>query len=310
MRTKLNKQKTMSMIISIGLWGIFVVYILALLKIILFKCGFTTELRELNLMPFRFIKDFFSHNTAIDVALKNVFGNFALFIPLGILVPALFKNVRFKKTIWICFRVSLFFEIIQYIVGLGASDVDDLMLNTLGSIIGAWLYLTFLKKIDNKATVKIATFGFLSVFGICGVLSLYLYQPNILPAQIEFVNQEALEGLDPESYDIQTVCIGEAEDTLLTDMERQFFSLNYNEAGNKDGRYLLEENRKVFVKKIQYQYSPNGNIQKTTVIYGEITKEEFKKLLKEEEQMVLLWMSDNNKCNTVLVIQYEKPKGQ
>ncbi|AUM97722.1 VanZ family protein [Clostridium botulinum] len=73
-----------------------------------------------------------------------------MFIPLGILVPTLFKNISKKKVIFICFGVSLSFETIQYIFGLGASDIDDLILNTLGGIIGTLLYFTFLKKLITK----------------------------------------------------------------------------------------------------------------------------------------------------------------
>lgn len=307
MRIKSKKKRIISSIISIGLWGVAAVYILALLKIILFKYGFTEEIRRLNLIPFTFITDLFSDNTTIDVGLKNVLGNFALFIPMGVLLPLLFKNISRKKTILICFGVSLFFEVIQYIVGLGASDIDDLILNTLGGIMGAWIYFVFLKKFDNKATVKVATFAFLSVFGICGVVSLYLYEPNMLPSQVEFVNQEVLEGLDTHNYDVEATCIAIKEDTLLTDIERRFFSANYNNDDNKDGGYRLEDDTQFFVEKKEFKYSPNGNIQKTTITYDEIVKEELEKLVEEEEISVSLWMSDDNKCNTVLATQYGNP---
>ncbi len=70
---------------------------------------------------------------------------------------------------------------------------------------------------------------------------------------------------------------------------------------------MLNDDTQFFVEKKEFQYSPNGNIQKTTITYGKITKEELKKLVKEEERRVSLWMSDDNKCNTVLVTQNVKP---
>ncbi|EPY2273681.1 VanZ family protein [Clostridium sporogenes] len=304
MESNSNKQRIMSIIISIGLWVVTTVYILALLKIILFKYGFATDLRALNLIPFSFITDF--SNATMDVALMNIVGNFALFIPLGILVPALFKNISKKKTIFICFGVSLSFEIIQYIIGLGSSDIDDLILNTFGGIIGTLLYFTFLKKIDTKVQVKIGTFIFLSVFGICGILSLYLYHPSILPAQTAFVNKEVLEGLDTQSYDIEGSCIDIKDNTLFIDTNTRFFNDNYKNRNNKDGKYILNNDAKFFLEKIHYKWSPNGNIQKTTATYSKITKEELQKITKQDNHRIFLWMSNNNQCKTVLVMQRPK----
>lgn len=63
------------------------------------------------------------------------------------------------------------------------------------------------------------------------------------------------------------------------------------------------------MKKMHYKYSPNGNIQKTTVTYSKITKEELEKIIKQKELKVLgvsLWMSDNDQCKTVIITQVPK----
>lgn len=195
MKRKLNKKRFISDIILFGIFGISILYILALLKIILFKYGFDGGIRGLNLKPFEFITEYSWNKKNIVVVLKNVLGNLLLFIPLGILVPTLFKKVNFKNTILICFGVSLAFEIIQYVFSLGASDVDDLILNTFGGFLGLLIYFMCLKKIDNKAKMKIATLGFLGIFGICGLIVLYIYHPSALPNSVYFLIKRCCEGI-------------------------------------------------------------------------------------------------------------------
>lgn len=64
-------------------------------------------------------------------------GNFAFFVPLGVL---LFVQLRSKRaaTLW-GFALSVLVETIQYVFALGRTDIDDLFFNTLGAWFGAWL---------------------------------------------------------------------------------------------------------------------------------------------------------------------------
>lgn len=208
MEKQLHKNSVLPNITSIGLWCVAAVYLLAFAKIVIFKNGFTTNFRSLSLLPFEFIGDFFRAETSLDILLKNTLGNIAIFIPMGILLPTLFDGIDFKKSVLICFFTSLTVEVTQYIVGFGMTDIDDLILNTLGATFGSLLYFKTLKAIDNKFNAKFATLTFLCIFGTCGAISLWLYQPNILPAQNEIINLEVMGGLDPDSFDVNAVCVG------------------------------------------------------------------------------------------------------
>nr|WP_302600114.1 VanZ family protein [uncultured Cellulosilyticum sp.] len=80
----------------------------------------------------------------------NVVGNCVWFIPMGILVPALFKKQRkLWKVTMIGAFVSSSIEILQYILCTGVTDIDDVIFNTLGTIIGycIWKVLKKLFKI-------------------------------------------------------------------------------------------------------------------------------------------------------------------
>ncbi|CDI49541.1 VanZ family protein [Clostridium tetani] len=296
-KRKSQKKDRFSVIVSIGLWCVAVLYILALAKIVVLKNGFNTELRSLSLIPFEFISDFFTMDTSIDVLLKNCFGNFVIFIPMGILLPALVKNIHGKKVVFICFFISLTIEVAQYIVGFGITDIDDLILNTLGGAVGVLLYFKLLKKIDNKAKASIASLSFLSIFGITGVLSLWLYQPNILPPQIKVINQEVMGGINTDKPDIKVLC-KDIKDNIL-------FTQTVNTDNPKELKFMVDEDTQFFTKTIGAQYSPNGNVQKTFVTYGKTTKEWLEKLVKEDKATLSLWISEDNKCNAVLVWRWE-----
>ena len=71
----------------------------------------------------------------------NVVGNFAWFVPLGTLVPALFKEQRsLGRVMLIGASVSTSIEFLQYILCTGVTDIDDVILNTIGAGIG---YIVF-----------------------------------------------------------------------------------------------------------------------------------------------------------------------
>ena len=92
---------------------------------------------RMNLVPFVNLLDY---PTKGEILL-NVIGNSAMFIPTGIMTPLIYKNLySFKKTVLTGFLISLTIEIIQLPFAVRCSDVDDLILNTLGCIAGYGIY--------------------------------------------------------------------------------------------------------------------------------------------------------------------------
>ena len=71
---------------------------------------------------------------------RNAQGNFFLFFPLGILIPLVWRRVRFWKGLQIAIALSISIEIVQYISSsLGsyrAVDVNDVILNVFGAGLG------------------------------------------------------------------------------------------------------------------------------------------------------------------------------
>ena len=74
---------------------------------------------------------------------QNVVGNIALFFPLGILLPLVWRRLRFWRGLLIAIAVSVSIELLQYLSrGLGSyrlADVNDILLNSLGAGLGLLL---------------------------------------------------------------------------------------------------------------------------------------------------------------------------
>ena len=92
----------------------------------------------LNWKPFIYLFDYPTKKEA----LINLIGNMAMFIPLGIVWPAAFKKLdTHLKVIAAGVGVSLTIEILQLPFFGRSTDIDDLILNSAGFLLGYGIYL-------------------------------------------------------------------------------------------------------------------------------------------------------------------------
>jgi len=110
---------------------------------LLFDAGRCWPFR-INLLPLVHLMDY----PAFRDAMRNLIGNITMFIPLGVVWPLVFKELdTHKKVIAAGVGVSLCIEILQLPFFDRVSDIDDLLLNSFGFLLGYGLYLLFrLKK--------------------------------------------------------------------------------------------------------------------------------------------------------------------
>ena len=95
---------------------------------------------RMNLVP---LVRLFDYGNAWDI-IWNVVGNFAMFIPTGIVLPVVYRKLHcFWKAVAVGALISLCIEILQLPFPSRASDVDDLILNTLGVAAGYGIYAVF-----------------------------------------------------------------------------------------------------------------------------------------------------------------------
>lgn len=144
-------------LIKIASWTALLFCLLMLCKYILFKKSpryykhyFAHEYKNYeirqgwehaNTVPFRTIRLFSSGRVSSEYSYMNIGGNIIGFLPLGILLPlALPFAKKWWRLLLTVFCISLLFELCQLITGIGVFDVDDLILNSFGGVIGYCFY--------------------------------------------------------------------------------------------------------------------------------------------------------------------------
>jgi len=103
--------------------------------------------RSLNLVPFRTILEFLSpydrELARVDWGVfraMNLLMNLVLFLPFGVLLPTLWEKFRsFKHTVLFAVCLIIVIESVQYFIGRSC-DIDDLILNALGTALGYGIY--------------------------------------------------------------------------------------------------------------------------------------------------------------------------
>ena len=128
---------------------LFAVYFLILVWILLFKMSFSIDElyknRSINIIPFM---GSVIVNGNIDTS--EIINNIIVFIPIGIYVCMLKKDWSILKKISVGFFISLGIEVLQFVLAIGATDITDLIGNTLGGIIGIGVFYLFSKVFKNK----------------------------------------------------------------------------------------------------------------------------------------------------------------
>lgn len=195
--------------------SVFFIYFLLLLLLTIFKGGVIT-LRNpfndymyneygvigiINIVPIKETITTFMHSDAgLRNTIRNIVGNIIAFIPLGFFVPLLFdKFNNYKKIFKVGFLASLTIEITQLFVGWNVCDIDDIIYNTLGAIVGLLCFKTFetiLNKINLKEKLdKIRDFetnhilkksikGILIVFGVIVVTYIYAFYNQTMSSKL------------------------------------------------------------------------------------------------------------------------------
>lgn len=124
----------------------FVLYIMALFYIVTFQdVSWSTS----NFIPF---KEIFRYQLFSSSFYKNVMGNLIMFMPYGFFISYFLKLDKKKIALFMSLLVSLTIEITQLLIGR-VFDVDDILLNVLGGLLGYYIY-KFIYDINEKLNLK------------------------------------------------------------------------------------------------------------------------------------------------------------
>lgn len=99
----------------------------------------------INLVPFKTIFLYLSGEISPLVSFYNLGANIGLFIPFGLYYCYINKRPTFSQLFLISICSIATIEGLQYITKRGSLDIDDLILNILGILIGYMIYPLFKK---------------------------------------------------------------------------------------------------------------------------------------------------------------------
>lgn len=151
------------------LWGTFFVYCFAILCILFLSSrGYWNDLTFLeyikrfsNFVPFRTIAGYIQGITKdtmnFDIPIKNIFGNLFLFLPMGLYLPCMFKKLRTLGKFILCiFAILPVVEVFQLLLRRGSFDIDDIIMNIIGAIIGfgIWKNIIIQKLLHKLYLIK------------------------------------------------------------------------------------------------------------------------------------------------------------
>ena len=133
-----NEKKSKALLVVFG------IYLALLVWCILFKFALRPEeiphLRGINLIPY-------AESVIVNgkVQMSEIVENMFLFLPFGLCISAFYPDSEIQNRILLASGLSLVFEVTQYIFSIGASDITDVIHNTLGAVLGILVYLVILK---------------------------------------------------------------------------------------------------------------------------------------------------------------------
>ena len=126
----------------------FLIYLIILIYLLIFYEEYDRTMANrsyrYNLIPFAEIRRFWVYRKQIGISqvISNLAGNVVGFLPFGMLLPAFSRRFRSAGLIaFLSFDVSLCVELIQLTFKVGIFDVDDIMMNTLGGLIGYGIFV-------------------------------------------------------------------------------------------------------------------------------------------------------------------------
>ena len=137
----------------------FILYIIFIFYFLLFSdwYGRGQELKvyHYNLVLFKEIKRFWNYREQLGVmaVMSNLLGNVLIFVPFGFFMPIGSRFRSFLATTFYGFGISLCVELFQLVIKVGSFDVDDLLLNTVGSVLGYMLFI-LCDRIRRKFSAK------------------------------------------------------------------------------------------------------------------------------------------------------------
>ncbi len=146
----------------------FIIYILCLFQVVTYQD--VVSWSNNNFIPFR---EILRYEFGSRLFIKNVLGNIFLFLPFGLFISIILKPKKHYIILFLILVASISIEWVQMSIGR-VFDIDDILLNVVGGLIGYVLYVIFVHIADSlpeflKSEVVL---NIISIFLLMGCLTL------------------------------------------------------------------------------------------------------------------------------------------
>jgi glycopeptide antibiotics resistance protein len=130
-------------------------YSAILIRLVVFKAIPTIRLGHLrlrfagthtgpgNFVPFKSIVPQLLGRGNHLVDMVNLIGNIVLFMPIGLLAPLVFRSISWQRALTLGVVIGLTFEVMEIAFRVGIFDVDDVILNAFGVLLGYSVFVMF-----------------------------------------------------------------------------------------------------------------------------------------------------------------------
>lgn len=145
--------------------------------------GGTNPGQHANLLPFTTIVPYLLGYKGWIIAGINLGGNIALLVPLGLLLPLLSQNITWKRALVVGVAAGLGIEIMQTVLRVGIFDIDDVILNALGVMLGYWAFIILAQWTHARDYKKIVITALAGVAAVA--VAAYAVYPKAQPPGID-----------------------------------------------------------------------------------------------------------------------------
>ena len=134
-----------------------------------------------NFVPFKTILPYLLGDKGWIIAGINLIGNIVLLVPIGFLVPFVYRHMTWKVSLALGAAAGLSIEVMQTVLRVGIFDIDEVILNALGVMIGYWAFGILAQWIRarhyKKVTIAALTTAAAAVAFYAGVVYPMTHQP-------------------------------------------------------------------------------------------------------------------------------------
>lgn len=286
-------------------------YLVILIRIVLFKqvalynlfAAIGSMERTISIIPFKSLFDMINNNISVTRILENVVGNIAIFIPFGLLFPIIQKD-KSPKIMLYGLITSAIIEITQYVFALGSSDIDDLVFNTLGTIIGYVLYKIIRQKSRTDTSSIISIIILVTILGSVSIGVLFVNHTELLMlSQKETVVENAY--LVQDFIDTLPTVSGK-----FVEVNGNILTIEKSVHNSADTRALVDleiiPNSNIYIcyDKIDFFFSTISGEQ---ISYEQINYSDFLSQKSNSftmENNVQIWSSDGNTIDNLVIIEW------